>query len=145
MLKEAEINRKHSHLMSEGLDSAKHSYLEKLSALSGKLRGLSETLEERATTDKKIVESQKLWVACSALNASLNSCKPLVDEVVLIRSAANPEDNFVRIVLASLSPLALDRGVYSLNSLKERFIKVQDIASRVAGVGEGGSLLREEG
>jgi mitofilin len=38
--------------------------------------------------------------------------------------------------------VALERGVYTEDSLKERFIKVEKIARRVAGVGEeGGTLL----
>ena len=41
-----------------------------------------------------------------------------------------------------MSPLALDRGVYSLENLKNRFLAVEKVARNVASVGEhGGSLL----
>merc|ERR1712183_361726 len=85
-----------------------------------------------------------LWIACSGLDAAMyDTMKPLIGEVVMIKTAAMPGDNFVHGVLSSLSPLALDRGVYSLNNLKERFNKVEKVARRVAWVGEdGGSLLK---
>ena len=64
-------------------------------------------------------------------------------EATKVKTVASPSDDFVHVVVASLSPLALDRGVYSVDSLKERFFMVEKTARQVAGIGEeGGSLVR---
>jgi len=141
-VQEAELLRKHEHSLSEELTVTRSSQLEKLSSLSGMVSGLSTSLQARQQQDQRAVTSQQLWIACSGLDAALDTMKPLMGEVVIIKTAATPSDDFVNIVLSSMSPLALDRGVYTLNSLKERFSKVERTARRVAEVGkDGGSLL----
>ena len=135
--------RKHEHSLSEELANTRSSQLEKLSSLSGMVSGLSTSLQARQQQDQRAVTSQQLWIACSGLEAAMDTMKPLMGEVVIIKTAATPTDDFVNIILSSMSPLALDRGVYTFNSLKERFSKVERTARRVAEVGEdGGSLLR---
>jgi len=143
-VQEAELSRSHQHDLSEELYRIRTSHMEKLSTLSGVVSGLSTSMQARQEQDKKAVKSQMLWIACSGLDAAMHdTMKPLIGEVVMIKTAAMPGDNFVHGVLSSLSPLALDRGVYSLNNLKERFNKVEKVARRVAWVGEdGGSLLK---
>ena len=55
---------------------------------------------------------------------------------------AGEKDSFVNTILSSIPSVALERGVYTEDSLKERFFKVESTARKVAGVGEeGGSLL----
>lgn len=142
-VQEAELSRSHQHDLSEELYRIRTSHMEKLSTLSGVVSGLSTSMQARQEQDKKAVKSQMLWIACSGLDAAMDTMKPLIGEVVMIKTAAMPGDNFVHGVLSSLSPLALDRGVYSLNNLKERFNKVEKVARRVAWVGEeGGSLFK---
>jgi len=141
-VQEAELKRKHEHQLSEELANSKSSHLEGLSSLSGMVSGLSTSLQARVEQDQRAVTSQQLWLACSGLDAALDTMKPLMGEVVMVKTAATPGDDFVQVILSSLSPLALDRGVYSINNLKERFCKVEKVARRVTGVGEeGGSLL----
>merc|ERR1711892_1254774 len=135
-VQEAELVRKHEHSLSEELAITRSSQLEKLSSLSGMVLGLSTSLQARQEQDRRAVTSQQLWLACSGLEAAMDTMKPLMGEVVIIKTAATPTDDFVNIVLSSMSPLALDRGVYTLNSLKERFSKVERTARRVAEVGE---------
>jgi len=142
-VQEAELSRSHQHDLSEELYKIRTSHMEKLSSLSGVVSGLSTSMQARQEQDKKAVKSQMLWIACSGLDAAMDTMKPLIGEVVMIKTAAMPGDDFVHGVLSNLSPLALDRGVYSLNNLKERFNKVEKVARRVAWVGEdGGSLLK---
>jgi len=142
-VQEAELSRSHQHDLSEELYKIRTSHMEKLSTLSGVVSGLSTSMQARQEQDKKAVKSQMLWIACSGLDAAMDTMKPLIGEVVMIKTAAMPGDDFVHGVLSNLSPLALDRGVYSLNNLKERFNKVEKVARRVAWVGEdGGSLLK---
>merc|ERR1719470_127075 len=102
-VQEAELKRKHEHQLSEELANSKSSHLEGLSSLSGMVSGLSTSLQARVEQDQRAVSSQQLWLACSGLDAALDTMKPLMGEVIL----------------SSLSPLALDRGVYSINNLKE--------------------------
>jgi len=141
-VQEAELKRKLEHQLSEELANSKSSHLEGLSSLSGMVSGLSTSLQARVEQDQRAVTAQQLWIACSGLDAAMDTMKPLMGEVVMVKTAAAPGDDFVQVVLSSLSPLALDRGVYSINNLKERFCRVEKVARRVAGVGEeGGSLL----
>jgi len=140
-VQEAELNRKHGHTLSEQLYNTNTKHLEDLSSLSGTVTGLTTSLQGRAQQDKDAVLAQQLWVACSGLEASLGTLKPIMGEVARVKTVASPGDSFVQIVLASLSPLALDRGVYTMENLKERFYHVEKTARRVACVGEGGSLL----
>ena len=129
------MKRKHEHQLSEELANSKSSHLEGLSSLSGMVSGLSTSLQARVEQDQRAVTAQQ--------DAAMDTMKPLMGEVVMVKTAAAPGDDFVQVVLSSLSPLALDRGVYSINNLKERFCRVEKVARRVAGVGEeGGSLLR---
>merc|ERR1712106_958198 len=128
-VQEAELVRKHEHSLSEELAITRSSQLEKLSSLSGMVSGLSTSLQARQEQDRRAVTSQQLWLACSGLEAAMDTMKPLMGEVVIIMTAATPTDDFVNIVLSSMSPLALDRGVYTFNSLKERFSKV-DLTAR---------------
>jgi len=142
-VQEAELSRNHEHILSEELHKIRTSHLEKMSALSGAVTGLSTSMQARHEQDKKAVKSQQLWIACSGLDAAMDTMKPLMGEVVMIKTAAMPDDGFVHGVLSSFSPVALDRGVYSMSNLKERFTKVEKVARRVAWVGEdGGSLLQ---
>jgi len=68
--------------------------------------------------------------------------KPLTEDVNHIRGAVGEGDKFVEVVLAAIPSVALERGVYTEDSLKERFSKVETVARRVANIGdEGGSLL----
>ena len=59
-----------------------------------------------------------------------------------VKRIVGEKDSFTKTILASIPNLALERGVYTEDSLKERFSKVETTARKVAGVGEqGGSLF----
>ena len=59
-----------------------------------------------------------------------------------MKVVAGDDDKFVEVVLASIFHVALERGVYTEDSLKGRFTVVEKTARKVAGIGEeGGSLL----
>ena len=68
---------------------------------------------------------------------------PLAADLKSIEGAAGEEDSFVKAVVGSVSKLAVERGVYTEDSLKERWAGVESVARKVAAIGdEGGSLLR---
>jgi len=151
-VQEAELTRHHQHEMAEQVDSLTSKHAVTLANLSGTVTGLETAVEARATSDSASLASQALWLACANLNTTVNTgevtassweekLKPLVKDVEMVKTVAGG-DKLVEVVLASISPVALERGVYTEDSLKERFVKVEKAARRVAGVGEeGGSLL----
>merc|ERR1719154_64096 len=140
-VQEAELMRKNEHMLSDKLFSMQSEHLAKLASLSGTVSGLSTSLQARAERDQRTVMAQQLWIACSGMESALDTIKPLLGEVTRIKTAA-PEDSFVQAILSSMPPMALDRGVYSMENLKDRFSSVEKVARRVASIGdEGGSLL----
>eukprot|EP00092_Neocalanus_flemingeri_P070864 GFUD01087007.1.p1 GENE.GFUD01087007.1~~GFUD01087007.1.p1 ORF type:complete len:804 (-),score=353.89 GFUD01087007.1:241-2652(-) len=152
-VQEAELTRHHKHGLAEQVDSLTSTQVTSLASLSGTVSGLSAALQARAGSDSASLTAQALWLACSSLNTTMNTgrkdastweekLQPLVKEIKQVKTVAGPDDEFVDVVLASISPLALERGVYTEDSLKERFCVVEKNARRVAGIGEeGGSLL----
>jgi len=152
-VQEAELTRHHEHQMTEEMASLKSTQVASMSSLSGTVTGLSEAIQARAASDSASLTSQALWLACNTLNTTLTrgrvdattweeKLNPLVKEVGQVKVVAGDDDKFVEVVLASISPVALERGVYTEDSLKERFSVVEKTARKVAGIGEeGGSLL----
>ena len=152
-VQEAEISRKLNHEKQETVDSLSSQYTASLAKLAGVVGGLKGGLEARAGADEALLTSQSLWVASSKLNVIVNSgnakaktwdgkLAPIGGAVKAIEKIAGDEDKFVSTICSSIPKLALDRGVYTEDSLKERFSKVEKNARKVAAVGEeGGSLL----
>lgn len=154
-VQEAELIRHHEHQMAEQVNTLDSIQKATMSNLSGKVHGLADAVAARAASDSASLTSQALWLACNSLNTTITrgevtaktweeKLKPLVKEVEHVKTVA-AGDEFVDIVLATISPVALERGVYTEDSLKERFVKVEKIARRVAGVGEAGGTLLSYG
>merc|ERR1712107_163044 len=149
----AELTRKNDHILDEKLSAAKSEYLTSLSSLSGTVNGLTEALTARSSADKASLRAQGLWLACTGLVASLGKGNskadtwegrllPLAPDLKSIEGAAGEEDAFVKTVVGSVSKVAMERVVYTEDSLKERWAAVERVARKVAAVGDqGGSLL----
>ena len=152
-VQEAEISRKFSREIQEAVEALTSKYNTSLAALSGEVAGLRGGLEARAGADERSFSAQSLWVASNRLNAIVTGgnteadtweakLAPLGAAVNMVKSVAGSGDTFVSTVAASIPSLALERGVYTEDGLKERFCGVEKVARRVAGVGDqGGSLL----
>merc|ERR1719187_2936483 len=148
-----EMQRKHDHLIVEQAADMTRAHSDSLTALGASLSGLTAALEERSGSDSAALAAQSLWLACSNLKTALNTgnaeatswegkLRPLMEEVAQVKTAADPKDQFTGTILATMSPVALQRGVLTEDSLIEKFCKVENVAKRVAGIGEeGGSLL----
>jgi len=148
-----EMKRKHDHQMEEQAAKMKKAHTDTLNTLSGSLSGLTTALEARSSSDTASLAAQSLWLASNTLKNSLNlgnleaasweeKLKPLIEDVGQVKSIAGPGDEFIEVILGSISPVALERGVFTEDSLKEKFCKVEKVAKQVAGIGdEGGSLL----
>ena len=152
-VQEAELARKLNREHQEIMETMTGKYNESLAKLGGVVGGLKGGLEARANADEASFAAQSLWVASSKLNAIVNvgnvaaktwegKLAPLGAAVKTVQTTAGGDDTFVKTLCGSIPAVALDRGVYTEDSLKQRFTKVETNARKVAGVGEqGGSLL----
>jgi len=151
-VQEAELARKLTKEHQEVMDAMTGKYNESLAKLGGVVGGLKGGLEARAGADEASKAAQSLWVASSKLSTIVNNgnvsaktweekLTPLGGAVKTVTNVAG-KDKFVSTVCSSIPAVALQRGVYTEDNLKERFCKVEKTARKVAGVGEqGGSLI----
>lgn len=107
----------------------------------------------RAESEKIARIAQDLWLSCIALNGVIrhgNDCgelwedrlKPLKNEVYAV-SDAGGKHPFVETLIQSIPEEALERGVWTEDSLRDRFPHVKLVCKRVAMIDEtGGSLFR---
>ncbi|XP_013785078.1 MICOS complex subunit MIC60-like [Limulus polyphemus] len=148
-----ELSRKHDEELKDKLLQEKTRQLSEMAESMSKLKGIENTLKAREELDKAAKKAQKLWLACQALKQSVKSGrpdeegygqpKPLDREITAINEAAEKDKPYVAAVLAGIPKEALHRGVYTEESLKERFHKVNKVCRRVALIDEnGGSLYR---
>ena len=152
-VQEAEISRKYNKEIQETVGSLSGKYNASLASLAGIVGGLRGGLEARAGADEASFSAQSLWVATNSLSAAVNfgnvqadtwetKLSPLSGAVNVVKKVAGSEDKFVATLCSSIAEVALERGVYTEDGLKERFCNVEATARRVAGVGEqGGSLM----
>merc|ERR1711915_195568 len=152
MAQKADLKREYEQQAFEEVEKLSNSHMESLATLSGTITGINTALDERETSDTASLASQRLWLACNSLKTAVETgnvdassweekLRPLSDLFSGVQQAA-VDDTFLSTILASISPVALNRGVYTEDRLKERFSKVEKVAKKVAGIGEnGGSLL----
>ncbi|KAG8328162.1 hypothetical protein J6590_000818 [Homalodisca vitripennis] len=150
-LKEKEVERKLIQRLEDRVLEEQGRLQAELADMTGRMKGLNEAISKRALQDQKAQTSQALWSATEALYAQLKNSspdkdaadklQPLTDSVDAIRNAAAKGDDLVETVLATIPSTALKRGVYPEDSLRDRFLKVEKVAWRVAGIPEGGASL----
>lgn len=119
-----------------------------------RLKGIEAAVEARAESEKIARVAQNLWLCCIALNGTIrhgnekdvccweDRLKPLKKEVEAI-SDAGGKHPFVETIIMNIPECALERGVWTEDSLKERFANVNKVCRRVAMVDEiGGTLFK---
>ena len=118
-----------------------------------RLKGIESAVEGRAEAEKLSRKSQQLWLACVALNGALLhgiedievwelKIKPLANEIAAVSDAAGNHP-YVNAILKTMPEISYKRGVWTHESLTERFNKVRSICKRVAMIDEtGGSLFK---
>lgn len=105
----------------------------------------------RAESEKIARVAQDLWLSCIALNGLIRHgnesgeqweerLRPLRNEVEVI-SDAGGKHPFVETLIQNIPEEALDRGVWTEDSLRERFPQVQRVCRRVAMIDETGGTL----
>ncbi|XP_067656913.1 MICOS complex subunit MIC60-1-like [Haliotis asinina] len=116
-----------------------------------RLKGIEAAVDGRAEAEKIARNAQELWLACIALNGAVrlgreegveweDKIKPLANEIATI-SDASGQHPFVETVIRTIPEEALIRGVWTEESLKERFPKVKWMCKRVAMIDETGGTL----
>nr|CAD7440012.1 unnamed protein product [Timema bartmani] len=150
-VKEHEAERQFLRRLDEKLAEEQTKFKTRLASMLGRLKGIDSALKARASADKGAHKSQVLWSACQALAMSLKVVKgnvpwheqlrPLTCEISAINSAASPDDEFVSAVLNGIPREAVQRGVYPETALRERFLKIEREARRLALVPDTGASL----
>lgn len=105
----------------------------------------------RADADKSAQRAQALWSACISLWNSVKygdptvswdkRIRPLEKEIKAIGTAAAEGDKLVLTVLKTIPEEVKQRGVYPEDALRERFLKVEKMARRLALVPGDGARL----
>uniref|UniRef100_A0AAG5CX94 MICOS complex subunit MIC60 n=1 Tax=Anopheles atroparvus TaxID=41427 RepID=A0AAG5CX94_ANOAO len=148
--KEVEMKRKFHRELDEKISTEQAAYKLQLAAMLGKLKGINKALVEHADAEKGAHQAQALWGACQSLWSSIRSgqpgkswrdqLRPLKDEIAAVGRAAEG-DELVAVVLKGLPEQARNRGVYPEDALRERFIKVEEVARRLALIPAEGARL----
>ncbi|XP_015437130.1 PREDICTED: MICOS complex subunit Mic60 isoform X1 [Dufourea novaeangliae] len=151
MVKEREAQRNLNRALSEQYEASTLQYKTQLASIVGRLRGLEEALKARMDAEKGASNAQILWSACQALaravkTTPLGVCaneaiRPLEPEIKAVTKAAPKEDPLVQAAIQGIPEEAAKRGVYPEDVLRARFLKVEQVASRLALVPEEGASL----
>lgn len=144
-----ELKRLHERNVNEVLANEQASYKREMAVIKGTLDGLDRAMEDKTFMKNASHESQELWLACVALQKSLNSEEnvPLGNKIKAIekvteKSIALAKDDTLKTLLNAIPEAAKTSGVSSGGQIKARFEKVEEMAKRTALIGEeGGSLF----
>ncbi|CAG9829577.1 unnamed protein product [Diabrotica balteata] len=144
---ERELTKKYDELLEEERCKAKI----QLAAIVGRLKGLDEAITEKNTADAASRQAQVLWSACQSLLRAIKAgcpglswkeqIRPLEPEITAVQKAAADQDELVSAVIQGIPKEARERGVYPEDALRERFLKVEQVARTVALIPEEGAAL----
>lgn len=126
------------------LQSQKQGFYEDLAISISKLNELEQILNSRLQLDKSEKKARTLWSICQTLKDALKSENhfdrpiPLKERFAAFDALAKQFDDntLIRNVLATIKEEAVQNGVYSEDSLVERFKKVDKNCRRVALIGD---------
>lgn len=112
---------------------------------------MDDAIKAKAAAEREAQHAQSLWSACQALYRQLRATRPgeppekqlhpLANEITLVSNSAADGDEFVDVVLKAIPKEAATRGVYPEPALRERFLKVETQARKLAFVPETGASL----
>ncbi|XP_011262287.2 LOW QUALITY PROTEIN: MICOS complex subunit Mic60 [Camponotus floridanus] len=146
-VKEQETQRMLQRAFTEQADADSIKHKTQLAAMTGRLRALTATLKARMEEEKGASNAQILWSACQALARAVKiaapdvTIRPLEPEIKAVSKAAPKEDPLVCAAIQSIPEEAAKRGVFPEIALRERFLKVESVARRLAMVPEEGAAL----
>lgn len=150
-LKDKENERTLKRALSEQAENASLDYKKQVAALIGRLKGIEGALKERINQEKGASDAQMLWSACQALARAVKvappgaptdkAVRPLGPEIIAVSKAAPKDDPLVKAVVQGIPDEASKRGVFPEDALRERFLKVEKMARKLALVPEEGASL----
>ncbi|KAJ8942754.1 hypothetical protein NQ314_009965 [Rhamnusium bicolor] len=150
-IREQEIERTLARKYDELLESERCRFKMQLSTVIGRLRGLDVAVKDKIDADEAARQAQVLWSACQALLRAIKAgcpglawkdqIRPLEPEITAVKRAAAQNDELVSVVINGIPVEAKERGVYPEDALRERFLKVEQVARTVALVPEEGAKL----
>ncbi|KAL0276676.1 UNVERIFIED_CONTAM: hypothetical protein PYX00_004193 [Menopon gallinae] len=151
--KQKEMDRKLQRKIDESVEVERQAYKKKLAEMVGRMQGVEAALQSRLLTDRLATQAQALFACCQSLLRALRTgkpgvhytkgLKPLEAEISAIERASDNSDPLVTAVIKAIPEEARSRGVYPEIALRERFLKVERTARRLALIpDEGASLPR---
>ncbi|XP_032685600.1 MICOS complex subunit Mic60 [Odontomachus brunneus] len=150
-IKEQETQRTLQRTLNEQAEAESIKYKTQLAAVVGKLHALSAALKARMEEEKGLSNVQILWSACQALSRAVKIgppstptdkvIRPLEPEINAVSKAASKDDPLVCAAIRGIPEEAAKRGVFPEDALRERFLKVERVARRLAMVPEEGASL----
>ncbi|XP_018358670.1 PREDICTED: MICOS complex subunit Mic60, partial [Trachymyrmex cornetzi] len=151
LAKEQETQRTLQRALYDQADADSIKYKTQLAEVVGRSRAVTAALKARMEEEKGASNVQILWAACQTLARTVKAIqsgapkdkviKPLEPEIKAICKAAPKEDPLVRAAIQTIPEEAAKRGVFPEDTLRERFLKVESVARRLAMVPEGGAAL----
>ncbi|KAG5317823.1 MIC60 protein, partial [Pseudoatta argentina] len=150
LAKEQETQRTLQRALHEQADADSIKYKTQLAEVVGRSRAVTAALKARVEEEKGASNVQILWATCQALartvkvihsDAKDKVITPLEPEIKAIFKAAPKEDALVHATIQTIPEEAAKRGVFSEDTLRERFLKVESVARRLAMVPEDGAAL----
>ncbi|XP_043276511.1 MICOS complex subunit Mic60 isoform X4 [Venturia canescens] len=149
--KQRETQRAIDRALSEQVEADTNQYKAQLATVVGRLRGLDAALAVRLNEEKGACDAQMLWAACQALARAIKvappgatadkAVRPLEPEIKAVYKVAPKEDSLVKATIEGIPEEASKRGVFPEDALRERFLKVENMARRLALVPEEGASL----
>ncbi|XP_076166736.1 inner membrane mitochondrial protein mitofilin isoform X6 [Ptiloglossa arizonensis] len=150
-VKEQEAERNLKRMLNDQAEADSLKYKAQLATIVGRLRGLEAALKIRMEEERGASNAQILWSACQALARAVKSAppgahaevviRPLEQEIKAVTKAAPKEDPLVLAVIQGIPEEAAKRGVFPEDVLRARFLKVEEVARRLALVPEQGAPL----
>ncbi|KAF5306466.1 hypothetical protein FQR65_LT18569 [Abscondita terminalis] len=149
--KEEEMQRDFARMLDEKVTAEKCKFKLQVSSLAARVKGMDQAFKERADSDRIMRNSQILWSTCQNLFKALRAgcpglpwteqLRPLEPEIIAVKNAAAKGDELVNAVIEAIPKIAIERGVFPEDALRERFLKVEKVARHLALVPDGGARL----
>ncbi|KAK3094531.1 hypothetical protein FSP39_002946 [Pinctada imbricata] len=128
-------------------------FQEEVAGWLARLKGIEKAVTDRAEADKFTQKAKQLWVASVAMSSIVQNgredklvweekLQPLANEIVSIADASFNHP-FISIVLSTIPEEAYLRGVWTEDTLKQRFRKVQNVCKKVALIQDTNSSLMQ--
>ncbi|XP_050426152.1 MICOS complex subunit Mic60-like [Adelges cooleyi] len=134
-----EVDRRVRLEYSEKAEAERLNYQQQVVVMTTVMQAIDDALKDHSKKEEKLNESVSLWTACKSLftaltaeeNVPKNQLKPLLQHVNDIK-AAGQNHKVINELLQTIPEKVLTRGVYTEETLKDRFFNLEDKAFHMA-------------